>query len=369
MTDRAVPGLDRLADAASLARLGVCSAEPFHDVRSAIEARVADGRSGGLPFTFSRPGVATDVRVTFPWAERLVVGGLPYVPDAGDPGGPEPDTGRIARFTVEDSYEPLRRGLEAIGELLADAGWRAEVMCDDGRLVDRAAAVRAGIGWWGKNTMVIAPGEGPWMLLGSVVTDAPIETTEPMVRDCGSCVACVPACPTGALVEPGVLDARRCLAAILQQPGDIPLELREPMGDRFYGCDDCLDACPPGGRLLRTARTRRGRVDLVGLLSRSDEDLLEEYARFYVPRREAAFLRRNALVALGNAGSAGAVPVLAAHLESPDPMLRRHAAWALGRIGGDSAVAALRSRSAREPDQSVVAELVAALAARAPSGK
>lgn len=369
---RAVPDLGRLVDRVVFDRVGVCTADPFPEVRASIEDRVRDGRSGGLPFTYSRPEIATDVRATFPWAERLVVGGRAYLPEAGDPGGAELDTGRIARFTVEDAYLPLRRSLDEVAGRLRAARWRAEVMCDDGRLVDRAAAVRAGIGWWGRNTMVLAPREGPWMLVGTVVTDAPIAITEPMLRDCGTCVACVPACPTGALDEPGVLDARRCLAAVLQQPGDIPVALRAPMGDRFYGCDDCLEACPPGRRLLDRARsTERGRVDLLDLLSKADDELLAEYHRFYVPRRDAAFLRRNALVALGNGGSERAVPVAAAYLESGDPMLRRHAAWALGRIGGSGAVDALRERAAREPDQSVADELAAALAAasREPSGK
>ena len=137
------------------------------------------------------------------------------------------------------------------------AGHRAAVLCDDSRLVDRAAAVRAGVGWWGKSTMVLAPGHGPWLLLGSVVTDASLPPDTPMARDCGTCAACLPACPTGALVAPGVLDARRCLAALAQSPGAIPREFRRAMGDRLYGCDDCLEACPPGQRARLAARRRR----------------------------------------------------------------------------------------------------------------
>jgi epoxyqueuosine reductase len=365
----ALEELRRLAVSHGIDRVGVASADPFPEVREQIEARVADGRSGGLPFTYSRPAVASDVRRTFPWAERLIVAGRPYLPAAGAPAA-GPGQGRIARFAVDDAYVPLRRGLEAIAGRLEADGWRVSIVCDDGRLVDRAAAVRAGIGWWGKNTMVLAPGAGPWSLLGSVVTDAPLPVSKPMVRDCGACDACLPACPTGALVEPGVLDARRCIAAFLQQPGDLPVGLRTAIGDRFYGCDDCLDACPPGRRLSIRSTADRGTVDLVEILRMSDRALLERFARFYVPRRDPRYLRRNALVALGNAGTSDHVPALVAFLDpSVDPMLRRHAAWALGRIGTGEAVRALRSRLGLEEDQSVGAAIASALDSPSPSGK
>lgn len=148
---------------AGLDRVGVCTADPFPDVRAELERRRFEGLSARLGFTFREPERSTDLRSTLPWAERLVVGGRAYLPAAGDPGPTMPGTGRIARFSVDDAYQPLRAGLEAIAERLRAQGHRAEVLCDDDRLVDRAAAVRAGVGWWGKNTMVLAPGQGPWM--------------------------------------------------------------------------------------------------------------------------------------------------------------------------------------------------------------
>jgi epoxyqueuosine reductase len=278
-----------------------------------------------------------------------------------------PGTGRIARFATEDHYRPLREALSRVAAALSGAGFRAEVLVDDGRLVDRAAAVRAGVGWWGKSTMVLAPGAGPWLLLGSVVTDARLPAERPMVRDCGTCTACIPACPTGALDVPGRLDARRCLSAIAQSPGVIPAEFRAAMGDRVYGCDDCLEACPPGRRLLEAAAVERGRVDLVEILAADDRTLLRRFSHFYVPRRRARYLRRNALVALGNAGGPAAVPVAAGFAGHPDPLLRAHAFWALGALGGPAALAALDAAAARERDPLAAAEAAAALeAAREP---
>ena len=214
----------------------------------------------------------------------------------------------MARFATANHYDPLRTGLAALAGVLEVAGFRTEIRCDDSRLVDRAAAVRAGVGWWGKSTMVLAPGHGPWLLLGSVVTDAVLPADSPMVRTCGTCEACLPACPTGALVAPGVLDARRCLAALAQSPGTIPREFRRAWGDRLYGCDECLEACPPGRQgLAGGSGPGGGRVDLAEVLGSDDASLLRRFGHFYLPGRDARYLRRNALVALGNSGGAGAV--------------------------------------------------------------
>jgi epoxyqueuosine reductase len=355
--------LESIATDAGLAGFGICDAGPFPDVRREIERRVAEGSHGGLGFTYARPETATDIRSSFPWAVSLVVGAAAYLPAAGSPGAARAGTGRIARFATDDHYRPLREALGRVAGALIGAGHRAEVLVDDGRLVDRAAAVRAGVGWWGRNTMVLAPGAGPWLLLGSVVTDARLPATRPMVRDCGTCRACVPACPTGALDVPGKLDARRCLSAIAQSPGVIPAGLRAAMGDRVYGCDDCLEACPPGLRLLEGSERRHGRVDLVGILAADDRSLLRRFAHFYVPRRRARYLRRNALVALGNAGGPASVPVAAGFAGHPDPLLRAHAVWALGALGGPAALAALQAVSAREREPMVAAEVEAAIGA------
>lgn len=332
--------LKDLATAGGLHTIGVCSADPFVDVASNLHDRKAAGLNGKLGFTYTDPELSTDIRRTHPWAERLVVGIRSYVPEAGTPNHHQ-DSAVVARFAVDDAYRPLTAVLEVLAEALRQDGWQAAVMADDNRLVDRAAAVRAGIGWWGKNTMVLAPKVGPWVLIGTVVTDAPLDITRPMRRDCGTCDACIPACPTGALVAPGVLDARRCLAAWAQAPGIIPVEYREAMGDRLYGCDDCLDACPPGIRLLESAEEARGMVDVSWLLGASDQELLDRFDRWYIPKRDPKYIRRNALIVAGNSKNATLVDAIIPFLRHRSSIVRQHAAWALGRIGGSDSVAAL----------------------------
>lgn len=327
------------------------------------------GLAGELGFTYKDPDVAADVGRSFAWVQRLVVVSWPYMPAAGNPGPAEPGTGRVARFASSDHYSGLRHALERIAAELRQRACRAEILADDDRLVDRAAAVRGGIGWWGKSTMVLDPRYGPWLLLGAVATDAELPTTAPMVRDCGTCDACIPACPTGAIVAPGVLDASRCIAHWTQTGGIIPVELRRAMGDRIYGCDDCLDACPPGNKRVAEVTTSRGRVDLIELLATDDAGLRERYEHFYLPRRNPRFLRRNALVALGNSVAVGAgtmarreqvVATLAGYLGLPDELYRIHAGWALGRIGGPQAASLLSYQLQREQVDVVAGELAAA---------
>lgn len=347
---------------AGLDRVGVASADRFDQVEAVMRERVTSGMAARLRFTFKDPSRATDVGASFPWARRLMVGIRSYLPEAGTAPS-RPGHGRIARFAVEDPYPPLRRGLDAMATSLQADGYRAEVLVDDDRLVDRAAAVRAGVAWWGKSTMALTPGLGPWFVIGSVVTDADLSVDEPMSRTCGTCDACLPACPTGALVAPGVLDARRCLAAIAQSPGVIPREWRRAMGDRIYGCDDCLDACPPGVRLMRHSVDQRGSVELEWLLTAADRTLLDRFSHFYVPGRSPRFLRRNALVAMGNDGEPSLFGVVALHVGHRDWLLRAHAVWALARLGGPRAVMVLEDQLRWERRPEVRHELEAELSA------
>jgi epoxyqueuosine reductase len=347
---------------AGLVDVGICAAEAFSEAHEAVKLRLEAGFHAGMAFTFADPARATDVRVSFPWAQRLVVGAYSYLPDAGSPGPAADGTARIARFAVEDYYQPLRRGLEAVAVLLRREGNQAEILVDDSRLMDRVAAVHAGVGWWGKSAMVLVPAHGPWVLLGSVVTDAVLPVERPMWRDCGTCTACMPACPTGAIVAPGVVDARRCLSYLAQSPGIIPRELRSAMGDRLYGCDDCLEACPPGARLLSGATQRRGRIDVTEVLTAADDQLLARFGHFYIPGREVRYLRRNALVVIGNTGDAAAVPLVSQFLGHRDWLLRLHAAWAMARLGGSGALLALRMRLGGERKSEVAEEILLSLA-------
>ena len=289
--------------------------------------------AGPLHFTYSDPPAATDLKFTFPWARSIVVVGFNYLPSASTPAS----TGAIVgRFATSDHYKNVRRATHSISAHLRSRGARAETLIDDNRLVDRAFAVRSGVGWTGKSTMILAPGSGPWLLLGSVVTDADLQTTSPMQRSCGTCVACIPACPTGAIGQDG-LDARRCLSTWLQTPGAVPRWIRPLLGRRIYGCDDCLTSCPPGGKALQNAGSKPLDLPFVELLEMEDEQLLARFSWWYVPRRDGRFIRRNLLVAAGNSREPGVLGVIESHLSHRSSMIRGHAAWSLARGAGKTA--------------------------------
>ncbi len=350
----------RLIAAEQGARLGVTDCGPFDSVREGIVERVTSGASARLGFTFNDPELATSPRRSFPWASAIVVAAVPYLRD----GDGRDDSRSVARFADGDRYDGVRHLLGELAAMLTDAGWRAEEIFDDDRLVDRAVAVRAGVAWWGKSSMALTPGLGPWFLIGSVVTDAPLEPTPPMDRSCGTCVACMPACPTDAIVAPGVVDARRCLAAVFQSRGAIDPSLRVAAGPRVYGCDACLTACPPGDRALEALEVGSTPSPL-DLLSMSDRDLESLARHWFVPGRSMRFVRRNALVALANEQRPSHAGVLAGYLGHPDALLRCHAAWGLQRVGSEDALTILEVALENEADADVRDEIESSIAALA----
>jgi len=303
-----------------------------------------------MAFTYRNPGRSTDPGRALPGVAALVVAARAYCHDAPRCPG-RPAVGRVAAYARADHYGELRAGLGQIAGRLRADGWRCRVVVDDNALVDREAAYRAGLGWYGKNANLLLPGRGSWFVLGSVLTTAPLPADPAPVDDgCGACRRCIDACPTGAIVGPGVVDARRCLAWLVQAEGDFPLELREALGDRLYGCDDCQTVCPINRRGDRSGDRHRPKrtvggdrtdasgsfVDLVELLAASDEELLARHGRWYIPGRDPRYLRRNALVVLGNIGDRnepGVAATLRRYCADADPLLREHAEWAARRLG------------------------------------
>jgi epoxyqueuosine reductase len=327
--------------AAGLDAIGVATATPFDDVRAVLEERRAAGLAGGMAFTYRNPARSTDPDRALPGVQSLVVGARRY--RRSDPPAPAVPAGAVARYARVDHYAALRASLGAVAETLTASGWRARVVCDDNALVDRAAAHRAGIGWFGKNANLLVPGAGSWFVLGTVLTDAPLVEADPapVADGCSTCSRCIDACPTGAIVAPGVVDARRCLAWLVQAPGAIPVEYREAVGGRLYGCDDCQEVCPPNraaDRHLGDAgadSTDEAWIDLLDLLVATDDELLARHGRWYVPRRDPRHLRRNALVVLGNTADPSDAAVAAAidgFAAGDDELLVEHARWAQDRL-------------------------------------
>lgn len=342
---------------AGLAAVGVTHAGVFEETRRHLVERRRDGLSADMQFTYRNPERSTDPGRILPGAQSLAVGAWSYRRHQSD----EPDgkdetvegrsrsrpVGSVARYARRDHYASLRHGLDAMAGHLRSLGWRAVVVCDDNALTDRAAAHRAGIGWFGKNSLILVPGSGSWVVLGAVVTDAPLAPSAPdgppdHAQGCGSCARCITACPTGALVAPGVLDARRCLAWLLQATGSFPEQYRRALGGRIYGCDECQQVCP----INRVAERRspspdpeadtQPQADLVSLLSATDAELMAAHGRWYIADRDPRYLRRNALVALGNVGDGGdpaTVEVVRRWLSADDPLLAEHARWAARELG------------------------------------
>jgi epoxyqueuosine reductase len=362
--DRRPPSVDELRSAgleAGLDVVEIATAEPFVDVRATLEDRKAAGLHGGMAFTYRAPDRSTDPGRSLPDARALVVGARSYLAEEPEAPAAVGRHGRIARYAWEDHYAEVRTGLTAIARVLKAAGWRARVVADDNALVDRAAAQRAGIGWWGKNANLLLPRLGSWYVLGSVITDAPlVGSAEPVADLCGTCTRCLEGCPTGAITAPGVVDARRCLSWLLQLEGPFPREHRVALGDRIYGCDECQEVCPPNRRapVRPSTGAERPWAPLADLLDPDDAVVLAHADRWYIPKRELRYVRRNALVVLGNTGDPGdpeVVALLHRFLADADPLLRAHAVWAARRLGREDLAADVHG-----PDDPLVAEELAA---------
>ncbi len=349
--------------AAGLDAVGIAAATPFVRTKATLLERRAKGLHGDMAFTYRNPERSTNPSRTLAGARSLVVGALGYRPaprqapssTASMQGTPERPLARVAAYAQKDHYGHLRAALSEVAELLRAAGHKAVVVADDNALVDREAARQAGLGWYGKNSNILLPGKGSWFVLGSVITTAQLEPAEPLPEACGACRRCIDGCPTGAIVAPGVVDARRCLAWLVQAEGDFPEEFRTALGNRIYGCDDCQEVCPPNRPSTNRPSTNhlstnlsddncnsnssasaQATVDLIELLGLGDEALLARYGRWYIPRRQPRYLRRNALVALGNSQSAGhreVVSALRRYMNHDDPMLVHHARWAATQLG------------------------------------
>jgi epoxyqueuosine reductase len=322
--------LGRLAEELGIDVVGAAPVAAYEETERHINERRSRGLFADMRFTMARPEVSCHPETLLEGARTVVSAALCYWHDAAEP--PE-GHGRLPRYTWYDAYSELREKLDALGQKLGGA---YRVLVDANQHVDREAAARSGVGFYGKNTLLITRRFGSWVVLGTLVTQAELETTPPLDADCGSCTLCIEACPTGALDEPGVLDANRCLSYWTQSGSSIPEPYREELGSQVYGCDICQDVCP-WNRGIEKRRAgvapppdAEPHVSLVDWLEASDEDLADRYDRLFVPRNDPRYLRRNALVALGNTG--GDESVARRYAESGDEFLREHAEWALARL-------------------------------------
>ncbi len=368
--------VDEAATDAGFDLVAVASAEEFASDREEALRRIDAGLMDGLPwFNPQRVRRGADPATLLPRARSIISLGWNYYP----PDDPPAVDGRglIARYARGRDYHRVmkRRMRRVVLELTERIGDRfaARWYVDDGPMLDRAAAARAGLGWFGKNGNILSPTHGSWLLLGQIITDLPLAADPPLAKTCGQCTRCMPACPTDAIVAPYVVDNRRCISYLtIEHNGAIPTELRASMGNWVFGCDICQEVCPVNRKAKATGDTNFGRsdlsaVDLVDLLEMTDEQFRERFAGTPIMRAKRVGMQRNACVALGNAGDPSAIPALARALRSAPPLVRGHAAWALGRIGGPVARASLADAMTQETDAEVIEEIRQALGAGDPA--
>jgi epoxyqueuosine reductase len=329
-----------LAASHGITHLGVAPAGVLERARTELHRRKDAGLHAGMGFTYRNPDRSTDPQRAVEGARSIIVAARPYLAD-DEPERPTGPVARVARYAWVDHYAPLRVGLRDIANRLKASGERAVAFADDNAIVDREVAHLGGLGWFGKNANLLLPGAGSFFVLGSVVTTAEYPHAEPIADGCGTCRRCLDGCPTAAIVAPGVVDANRCLAWLVQQPGTFPVEFRAALGDRLYGCDDCQEVCPPSVVLGRKHRIEvagddvQAWVDVVDLLDTDDDTLIERHGRWYLAGRDPVWWRRNALVVLGNVGDPDderTRSTIARYRAHHDPLLREHADWAAERL-------------------------------------
>jgi len=308
---------------------------------SAFARWIGRGYAGEMGYLTSQVAKRTDLRAAFPWARSVLCVGLQYdTPSQYSTTAPA-DRGWIARYAWGDDYHDVMKAMldRLVARLRSEAGeLEARTYVDTGPIVERAWAAEAGLGAWGKNTCLLHPDHGSWFFLGEAVTALDLAADPPRLDMCGSCTACLEACPTGALPAPYMLDATRCISYLtIEVKGAIPEERREGLGRHVFGCDICQDVCPWNrrrrvrGPAAFEARPGLDAPDLADLASLDDARFRERFRRSPVKRAKRRGLLRNVAIALGNAGDPRHRPVLERLAEDEDAVVAEHARWALRR--------------------------------------
>lgn len=347
--------LDTLARYAGFAAVGVATVEPMDP--TPLRAWLDAGYGAEMTFLARHLPLRADLRAVLPGTRSVFCVALAY------PKSPDSMVAGYARCL--DYHEVMRARLSLLWEKVIRAHPEAQgnLFVDSGPLPERELARRAGIGWVGRHGCLIHPRYGSRIVLGEILTTLALPPTSPVAGDCGACRRCLDACPTGALVTPGIIDVRRCLSYLtIEHGGAISRALREQQGTRLFGCDACQDACPynatavlPEIGVLPPAPPLPGPIELLTMPAEALTRLLRGRAQ---RRAKRSGLLRNACVALGNQGDPAAIPALAQALRDAQPLIRAHAAWALGRLGAENHLA---DALTAETDETVCEEIAAAL--------
>jgi epoxyqueuosine reductase len=340
---------------------------------------VAAGFHGSMAWMEETLARRADPATLWPEVRSIVVLAMNYAPDH-DPRAilARRDRGAISVYARNRDYHDVMKGRlkEIAGKIVARAGGDVKVFVDTAPVMEKPLAEAAGLGWQGKHTNLVSRAHGSWLFLGTIFTTAELEPDGREADHCGSCRACLDACPTGAFPAPYRLDARRCISYLtIENKGPIPREFRAPIGNRIYGCDDCLAACPwnkfahAASEAKLTARTDLREPPLADLLVLDDAAFRAFFSGSPVKRIGRDRFMRNVLIAAGNCGDAALLPRLVDLLEDSSALVRGAAVWAFSRLA-DGQDLARRADAAlgAEKDEAVRAEWREALAERMEAG-
>ena len=326
------------AEEAGFARVGFAEAGRLDEEAAHLDAWLAAGHQGQMSWMEETAEVRKDPRdpKMVHAAKSVVVMAAPYVHPHGYEG---PTPARVAKYALgRDYHNVLSKKARRVAKLLRDVGYTARIAVDSKPVFERAWAERAGVGFVGKNCCLIVPGIGSHVFLACIVTTAPLEASTPIARRCGSCTACLDACPTKAFVEERTLDARRCISYLtIEHRGAIPESLREPIGPWLFGCDVCQDVCPynqaagatPQSMTAFEPADRWAETDVGRLLEMDEDSFRSRFEGSPLKRARVEGLARNAAIVLGNRGQRRHLPLLdQARLQHPSEVVRDAAAWA-----------------------------------------
>ncbi|MCH7687588.1 MAG: tRNA epoxyqueuosine(34) reductase QueG [Planctomycetes bacterium] len=339
----------------------------FHDFQQWLNR----GYAGEMDYLPRREDAYEHPRHVLDGVKSIVMLGANY--NTAKPQAAGPNEGAVSRYASgsTDYHDVLKNKLDQLADFLHEQqpGCRTRGVVDTAPLLERDFARLAGLGWFGKNTLLINKKLGSWLFLAALLTDVELEYDQPHESShCGNCTRCLDACPTDAFPEPYVLDARKCISYLnIELRDPIPVELREGMGEWLFGCDICQEVCPWNNKAPLSEEPAfqpiqdLSPVDAVELLQLTDEQFRERFRHTPLWRPKRAGLLRNAAIVLGNRGNERAVPVLIDALNDSEPMIRGAAAWALGKLGGKQAATALQSRLTIEENEDVSDEIRSAL--------
>lgn len=336
----------------------------------ALQEWLQRGFAGEMGYLPRREAAYEHPEHVLPGVKSVIVLAVDY--QTAEPAPAVGGAGRVSRYAwgEADYHDVLRAKLKELAGVLHEArpGCKTRGVVDTAPLLERDFARLAGLGWFGKNTMLINKQRGSWFFLSALLTDVELDYDQPHeTSHCGTCTRCLDACPTDAFPEPYVLDARRCISYLtIELRGPIPSDLREGMGQWLFGCDVCQDVCPwnrkapTSGESAFQPSPDLTPADAVELLKMSEVEFRRRFRDTPLWRPGWAGLLRNAAVVLGNTGDAQFIPALVEALNHSEPLVRGAVAWALGRIGGEAARAALQSRLDVEDNADVLQEIEAA---------